>query len=224
MTLLNERSFASLVDHTLLKPEATEQQIVALCSEARRLQTASVCVNGLWAARVHQELDGCDVRTCCVVGFPLGAMEIAAVGAEAARATDQGAIEIDMVIPVGLIKSGADRAAGGYIAGVRQSVPEVVLKVILESALLTDDEIVRACQIAVASGANFVKTSTGFNPAGGATGHAVELMRRTVGDSIGVKASGGIRDLSDVERMLSAGANRLGMSATAAVVEELVRR
>ena len=221
---MDARTFAALVDHTLLKSEATEEQIVALCSEARLLKTASVCVNGLWVGRVNNELDGSDVKTCSVVGFPLGAMDVVSVGNEAGRAMDQGAAEIDMVIPVGLIRGSADRAAAAYIDDVRQRVPTVVLKVILESALLSDDEIVRACRIAVDGGADFVKTSTGFNPAGGATAHAVALMRRTVGDSIGVKASGGIQNLSDVEQMVAAGANRLGMSATSAVIKELDRR
>ncbi len=218
---MDARTFAALVDHTLLKPEATEDQIASLCAEARRMQTASVCVNGLWVGRVHNELAGSDVKTCSVVGFPLGAMDVAAVGAEAARAMDQGAAEIDMVIPVGLIKGAADPTAAVYIDDVRQRIPTVVLKVILETALLSDDEITRACRIAVDGGADFVKTSTGFNPAGGATVHAVQLMRRTVGDSVGVKASGGIRTLADVEQMLEAGADRLGMSATSAVIDEL---
>ena len=221
---MDASTFAALVDHTLLKPEATEEQIVALCAEARQLVTASVCVNGLWVGRVHNELVGSDVKTCSVVGFPLGAMDVASVGAEAARAMDQGATEIDMVIPVGLIKGGADQAAAAYIDDIRQRVPTMVLKVILESALLSDDEIVRACRVAVDGGADFVKTSTGFNPAGGATVHAVRLMRQTVGDTIGVKASGGIRTLSDVEQMLDAGASRLGMSATSAVIGELSNR
>lgn len=157
---MDPRTFAALVDHTLLKPEATEDHIVSLCAEARRMQTATMCVNGPWVDRVHHELAGSDVTTCSVVGFPLGAMDVAAVGAEAARAMDQGAAEIDMVIPVGLIRGGADPTAAVYIDDVRQRVATVVLKVILETVLLSDDEIVRACRVAVDGGADVPRVAT----------------------------------------------------------------
>jgi deoxyribose-phosphate aldolase len=209
-----------MVDHTLLKPEATREQISALCAEARDLRPASVCVNGLWVSHAVAELEGSDVPVCSVVGFPLGAMTAGAVAHEAGQAVADGAREIDMVIPVGLLRSGDEEAVQQYVAGVRHSADTVLLKVILETALLDEDEIRQACRLSVAGGADFVKTSTGFNPAGGATEDAVRLMRETVGDAVGVKASGGIRTKSDVERMVAAGASRLGMSATAAVADE----
>jgi deoxyribose-phosphate aldolase len=218
---LDAASFAALVDHTLLKPEATQAQIVALCGEALELHTAAVCTNSLWVPVVQRELDGSAVAVCSVVGFPLGAMAGGALGDETRRAVDSGATEIDMVVSVGHLKGGDDRSATELVTVAREACPTATLKVILETALLSDDEIVRGCRVALAGGADFVKTSTGFNAAGGATVEAVESMRRTVGPDVGVKASGGIRTLADVERMLDAGASRLGMSATAAVIAEL---
>lgn len=218
---LDAATFSSLVDHTLLKPEATQDQVVALCADAIELNTAAVCTNGLWVPTVVRELDRSSVAACSVVGFPLGAMSAASIAAETADAVGEGATEIDMVIAVGYLRGGDDRAASDLVAAVRSAAPDVTLKVILETALLSDAEIVRGCNVATRAGADFVKTSTGFNQAGGATVGAVELMRQTVGPAVGVKASGGIRTLGDVELMLSAGANRLGMSATAQVIEEL---
>lgn len=218
---LDESSFAALVDHTLLTAEATKAQIVALCAEAVELTTASVCVNGRWTATVAAELAGSPVKTCSVVGFPLGAMSAASVAFETADVVDHGAQEIDMVQPIGPLIAGDLAAVGDVIAAVRRAGEGRVLKVILETACLSDDQIVDACRVAVDNGADFVKTSTGFHPSGGASAHAVELMRGAVGPDVGVKASGGIRTLADVERMIAAGANRLGMSATAAVVAEL---
>jgi deoxyribose-phosphate aldolase len=213
--------FLAIVDHTLLKPEATREQITALCEEARELSPASVCVNGLWVAHAVSELEGCDVPVCSVVGFPLGAMAATSVARETADAVEDGAREIDMVVPIGLLKGGEDEAVRAYVGEVRGAADGVLLKVILEAAVLDDDEIVRACELAAGAGAEFVKTSTGFHAAGGATEEAVRLMRTTVGDDVGVKASGGIRSTDDVERMVAAGASRLGMSATAAVAAEL---
>jgi deoxyribose-phosphate aldolase len=219
--IVDARQFLDMVDHTLLKPESTRADIESLCAEARRLRPASVCVNGSWVATVHHLLEGSGVPVCSVVGFPLGAMAARSVEAETANAVEDGAEEIDMVLPVGVLKGGDDAAVTAYIGQVKGAAGDVLLKVILETALLSDDEIVRACRASVAAGAEFVKTSTGFNPAGGATEEAVRLMRSTVGDGIGVKASGGIRTREDAERMVAAGASRLGMSATAKVAAEL---
>lgn len=220
-TSLTPETFAKLVDHTLLKPEATRTQVERLVEEAREFGPASVCVNGLWAPLVSAGLRDTDVLTCAVVGFPLGAMAAAVVAAEAAHAVEDGAQELDMVVPVGLLKAHEDADAEAYVSAVRAAVPDVVLKVILETALLTDDEIVRACRVSVGAGADFVKTSTGFNPAGGATVEAVRLMRHTVGEGIGVKASGGVRSLEDAQAMVDAGASRLGMSGAVGVLEQL---
>jgi deoxyribose-phosphate aldolase len=217
---VDAKEFLGMVDHTLLKPEATREQITALCAEARELSPASVCVNGLWVAHAVSELDGTDVPVCSVVGFPLGAMAAVSVARETEDAVEDGAREIDMVVPVGLLKGGEDEAVRAYVGEVRSAADGVLLKVILESAVLEDDEIVRACELSVAAGADFVKTSTGFHAAGGASEEAVRLMRETVGADVGVKASGGIRTREDVERMVAAGASRLGMSAAAAVAEE----
>jgi len=221
MTELTRASFAAMVDHTLLAPTATAEQIRSVCAEARQLNTASVCVNGGWVATVADELAGSAVRTCSVVGFPLGAMSATSMAAETAQAVSDGADEIDMVIPIGLVKSGDVDRATDVVAAVRAACPDATLKVIFETAILTDDEIRSACSIAESAGADFVKTSTGFNAAGGATVAAVELMSGCVADRLGIKASGGIRTLDDVTAMVAAGATRLGMSATVAVADQL---
>lgn len=219
---MDVQQFCRIVDHTLLKPEATRGQIEALCAEADRLATRTVCVNGMWVRTAAQTLSGSPVGVCAVVGFPLGAMQLSALLAETAAALDVGATEIDMVIPLGYVKGGDWAEAGSYVAAVRGAMPSPAkLKVILEAALLSDEELVRACQVSRDAGADYVKTSTGFNPAGGATVHAVQLMRETVGPDIGVKAAGGIRTLSDAMSMLEAGANRLGLSATRSLAAEL---
>ena len=220
---LDVDSFATLVDHTLLKATATAEQIETLCVEACEMSTAAVCVNGAWVATVDRYLAGSGVATCSVVGFPLGAMADAAIAAETAQAVQDGAAEIDMVLPVGPLQAGDDATVARRIAAVRRAADGVCLKVIFETALLNEDAIVRACRLSVDAGADFVKTSTGFDPSGGATADAVRMMRASVGPQIGVKASGGIRTLADVEAMVDAGATRLGMSATAAVMEELRR-
>lgn len=217
---MHAQEFLGMVDHTLLKAEATRDQVTSLCAEARELRTASVCVNGLWVEHAVAQLEGSDVPVCSVVGFPLSAMAATAVADETRLAVATGAREIDMVVPLGLLKGGEDDEVATYLAEVRKGAEGVLLKVILESALLTDDEIVRACRLSVDAGAEFVKTSTGMHAAGGATEHAVRLMRETVGPDIGVKASGGIRTKADVETMVAAGASRLGMSAAAAVAPE----
>ena len=217
---MDAKQFLGMVDHTLLKPEATREQITALCEEARELSPASVCVNGLWVSHAVAELDGADVPVCSVVGFPLGSMAGMTVAQETEGVIGDGAEEIDMVVPIGLLKGDEDQAVQAYVAEVRSAADGVLLKVILETAVLDEDEIKRACELSMNAGADFVKTSTGFHAAGGATEEAVRLMRETVGDDIGVKASGGIRTKADVERMVAAGASRLGMSAAASVAEE----
>jgi deoxyribose-phosphate aldolase len=212
--------FLGMVDHTLLKPEATRGDIEVLCADAAELHPASVCVNSIWVTHARGRLEGSGVPVCSVVGFPLGAMALDSVVVETRNAVADGALEIDMVVPLGLLKGGEDAAVQEYVAAVKEATGDVLLKVILESALLSDDEIVRACRASVAAGAEFVKTSTGFNAAGGATAEAVRLMRSTVGDDVGVKASGGIRSRADVERMVAAGADRLGLSSTRALLAE----
>ncbi len=220
--MVDAQQFCGLVDHTLLKPEATHEQIETLCTEADRLRTRTVCVNGMWVRVAAAALSASPVDVCAVVGFPLGAVQLSALLAETAAALEAGASEIDMVLPLGYVKAGAWSEALRYTSGVRGVVPaDATLKVILEAALLSDAELVRACEVCVDTGADFVKTSTGFHPAGGATAHAVRLMRETVGPDVGVKAAGGIRTLSDAMDMLEAGANRLGLSATRALVAEL---
>jgi deoxyribose-phosphate aldolase len=214
-----------MVDHTLLKPEATRVQIDALCAEAVRLQTRTVCVNGLWVRAAAERLANSGVGVCAVVGFPLGAMHLSSLLTETTDALAGGASEIDMVIPLGYVKEGVWSLAQSSISAVRSAMPATAaLKVILEIALLSDAEIVKACQVSVDAGADFVKTSTGFNPAGGATVRAVRLMRQTVGRDAGVKAAGGIRTLGDALAMVDAGANRLGLSATQTIASALEAR
>jgi deoxyribose-phosphate aldolase len=211
-----------VVDHTLLAPEATRPRILELCAQAAELRCHAVCVNGAWVATAKAALAASPVRVCAVVGFPLGAMATAAKSFEARTAVADGADEIDMVMSIGQLKSGDEPLVLADIRSLRAAIPgETILKVILETALLTDDEIRRACLAAKAGGADLVKTSTGFNPAGGATTHAVRLMRQTVGSALGVKASGGIRTLAEAEALLEAGANRLGLSATLSILEEI---
>lgn len=207
---------ARYVDHTLLSPTATAADVEALAAEARQLGTYSICVSPSMLP-VTADLGGVLVATVC--GFPSGKHTAATKAAEAADSVARGADEVDMVIDLGLLKAGRADATQAEIAAVRDAVPAPkVLKVIIESAALTDDEIVAACRAAEAAGADFVKTSTGFHPAGGASVHAVELMARTVGGRLGVKASGGIRDWATATAMIEAGATRLGLSGTAAVL------
>lgn len=211
------RGLARFVDHTLLRADATEAEVRAVAREGLALGAASVCVNGCWVRLVARVLEGSGVRTCAVVGFPLGATASVAKAHEAAQAVGDGAQEIDMVQALGHAKAGAWAQVASDIAAVRAASGNAVLKVILETALLEDDAVVAACLVAGEAGADYVKTSTGFHAAGGATEHAVRLMRRAVGATMGVKASGGIRSADAALAMLSAGANRLGMSSTAAL-------
>lgn len=208
---------AAMIDHTLLKPEATDADVRALVAEAAELGTYSVCVSP--SALPIEVPEG--LHVACVCGFPSGAHKPEVKAAEAARAVTDGAEEVDMVINLGLAKQGDWTGVEEDIRAVREACPGALLKVIIESAVLTDDEIVAACRAAETAGADYVKTSTGFHPAGGASVHAVELMRRTVGDRLGVKASGGIRTAEAAEAMVAAGASRLGLSASRAILESL---
>jgi deoxyribose-phosphate aldolase len=212
---------AALIDHTLLKPEATRDDIAKLCQEATKYGFASVCVNPWNVAQAAQLLRGTPVKVCTVVGFPLGATLLSVKAYEAEQAIKLGAQEIDMVLNVGALKSHQDEDVEQDIRGVvevchRQSA---ICKVILETTLLTHEEKVRASKAALNAGADFVKTSTGFCP-GGATVEDVALMRSVVGEKMGIKASGGIRTLADLKKMVSAGATRIGASAGVKIVEE----
>ncbi|MCK9792211.1 deoxyribose-phosphate aldolase [Isoptericola sp. 4D.3] len=211
-------TLARYVDHTLLKPEATTADVTALVEEGARLGVFSVCVSPTFVAHAARVAAG-RLAVATVCGFPSGKHVSAVKAAEAARSVADGADEVDMVIDVGAAKEGAFDAVRADVAAVRAAVPaEHLLKVIIESAALTDDEIVAVCRAARDAGADFVKTSTGFHPAGGASVHAVALMADTVGDALGVKASGGVRTLDDALAMVRAGATRLGLSGTAAVL------
>ncbi len=212
-----QRDLAAMIDHTLLKPDASAPEVDRLCAEARAYGFCSVCVNTYWVPFCRERLAGSSVKVCTVVGFPLGAMDSRSKAAETAEAVAQGAGEIDMVINVGAIKSGDWATVEADIRGVVEAASGRPVKVILETGLLTDEEKVRACQASVAAGAAFVKTSTGFSK-GGATEADIALMRRTVGAGLGVKASGGVRTLEDAEKMIAAGASRIGASSGIAIV------
>jgi deoxyribose-phosphate aldolase len=212
---LTPSELARYVDHTLLSPTATAADVAAIAAEAAHLGTYSICVS---PAMLPVDAPA-SVKVATVCGFPSGKHTPAAKAFEAAESVSRGADEVDMVIDLGLLKAGRADATRDEIAAVRAAVPApTVLKVIIESAALTDDEIVAACQAAETAGADFVKTSTGYHPAGGASVHAVELMAATVGGRLGVKASGGIRDWDTAVAMINAGATRLGLSGTAAVL------
>ena len=213
--------WASLIDHTLLKPEAAEADIKKLCEEAARFGFASVCVNPAWVKQSVAFLAGSGVPVCTVIGFPLGATLSDVKAYEARRSIFNGAREVDMVINIGALKSGDDCAVEDDIRAVVQAAHEnhVLCKVIIETALLSDDEKVRACVAAKNAGADFVKTSTGFAK-GGATANDVALMRRTVGKALGVKASGGVKGIEDARAMFEAGATRIGASVGVKVAQE----
>lgn len=215
------RGLGSFLDHTLLKPEATEAQIEALCQEGQRYGVKAVCVNGAWTEVCTDRLVGSGVLVAVVAGFPLGAMATAGKAEEARLAVNGGAAEIDMVLSLGAAKAGAWRAVEADVRQVVEAAGPALVKVILETAALTPAEIAAACEAAVRGGAGFVKTSTGFHPAGGATEEAVALMRRIVGPEIGVKASGGIRTIESAVAMLRAGADRIGTSSTGAMAAAL---
>lgn len=219
--VLAPKDLAKLIDHTLLRPEATRGDIKKLCEEARKYAFYSVCVNPTYVKQCREELRGCDVKVCCVVGFPLGAQPTESKALEARRAIREGAREIDMVINIGALKSGDDDTVYKDIRGVVEACKDgrAVCKVILETALLTEDEKRRGCRLAMKAGADFVKTSTGFS-SGGATTEDVALMAAEVAPRLGVKASGGIRTYADVVRMIQAGATRVGCSSSVKIMEE----
>ena len=213
------KPIASYIDHTLLKADATMDDITRIAGEAASYGFASVCVNPCWVPLCRKLLDGTGVKVCTVVGFPLGAASSRAKAAETAAAVEDGADEIDMVINIGYLRSGMDDEVLGDIKAVRGACLGKVLKVIIEACLLTDEEKIRACRLAEEAGADFVKTSTGFS-SGGATVADVALMRKAVGGRLKVKAAGGIRTLADARAMIGAGASRIGASAGIAIVRE----
>ena len=220
-------NFSKYFDHTLLKPEATSQNILKLLSEAVMLDTAAVCVNGSHVRSARRFIDaaGVDVKVAAVAGFPLGAMATNAKAYEVQLALEDGADEIDLVMNIGQAKAGNWASVEDEVYTIAEMCheSEAILKLIIETCLLTDEEIIRACESARAAGADFVKTSTGFS-SGGATVEAVSLMKKTVGDDLQVKASGGIRTLADAQAMIEAGADRLGCSATAAILAEYTKK
>src|SRR5882762_9434068 len=215
------RDWASLIDHTMLKPEATDEEIKRLCEEAARYHFASVCVNPTWVRAASCNLQGTGVPVCTVIGFPLGATLSDVKAYEARRSIFDGAREVDMVINVGALKSGDDCLVEHDIRSVVEVAHEynAICKVIIETALLTADEQVRACLAAKKAGADFVKTSTGFSK-GGATVADIALMRRTVGPELGVKASGGVKNIDDARAMVEAGATRIGASVGVKIAQE----
>jgi deoxyribose-phosphate aldolase len=220
---MSPEQLAKMIDHTLLKADATSEQIEQLCKEAIEYNFASVCVNSIYVPLATTLLASSSVKVCTVVGFPLGAMLSQAKAAEARLAIERGASEIDMVMHVGALKAEDISALHHDMSMVvaECQLHDALCKVIIETSLLDDQEKVIACRVAQDTGADFVKTSTGFST-GGATTADVRLMRSTVGDSMGVKASGGIRSLADALAMIEAGANRLGMSAGVAVMKEML--
>lgn len=213
-------NIASYIDHTILAADATRADIERICAEAAKYKFFSVCVNPLWVSTVTEALSGSGVLTCSVIGFPFGATTTASKVFEAKGAINDGAKEIDMVINIAAAKAGDEAALIADISAIANAVHEggAILKVIIETSLLTDAEKVLACQASVAAGADFVKTSTGF-AGGGATLEDVALMRATVGPDLGVKASGGVRSLETARAMIAAGATRLGSSSGVAIVE-----
>jgi deoxyribose-phosphate aldolase len=209
---------AAMIDHTILKADATKDEVVQICREAKQYQFATVCVNPSWVATAAEVLKGSGVGITTVVGFPLGATTTASKAAEAKFAIEDGATEVDMVLNIGLLKSGDLEGVKRDVEGVAAAVKgQAILKVILETGLLTDEEKVVASEICKQAGADFVKTSTGFGK-GGATVEDIALMRRTVGPGLGVKASGGVRDRETALQMFAAGATRIGASSGIAIV------
>ncbi len=216
--VVDASDIAARIDHTLLKPDATSDQVRELCREAREYQFASVCINPAFVALAAELLRGSPVKVCTVVGFPLGATTSFTKAAETKEAVANGADEIDMVINIGALKNGEDHLVEEDMREVVRAAGGRITKAIFETALLSDDEVIRACRMAKRAGLDYVKTSTGFGP-GGATVHHVSLMRKTVGRSMGVKASGGVRDLEGAREMVAAGATRIGASASVKIVK-----
>jgi deoxyribose-phosphate aldolase len=223
--VLTAKDVALMIDHSLLRPSLTVNEVVSGCRLARQYGTASCCVRSMDVPLAAKELAGSDVLVCVVIGFPHGCCPTEVKAFEAQRAMDDGAVELDMVLPVGMLKSGDDAYVQRDIQGVVEvaHARNAIVKVILETYYLTDEEKVRACQICERSGAEFVKTSTGYAP-GGATLEDVALMRRTCGPRVGIKAAGGIRTLDEVLAYRAAGATRIGISATQAIMEDALTR
>jgi len=215
---IDRKTIAAMIDHTLLKATATPEQIIQCCKQAKQYNFASVCANPCFVKLMSEELKGSEVKVCTVIGFPLGANSTEVKAFEAAKAVEDGADEIDMVINVGELKAGNLKYVENEIREVVRASQNAVVKVIIETCFLDDNEKVIACRLAQNAGAGFVKTSTGFGT-GGAEVADVRLMRQTVGNSMGVKASGGIRSLDDALKMIEAGANRIGTSSGIAIVE-----
>lgn len=210
-----------MIDHTMLKADAVQADIAKLVEEAKQYQFASVCVNPTWVSYCAEQLAGTEVKVCTVIGFPLGASTSAVKALETQDAIANGATEVDMVINIGELKAGNDEFVQKDIeAVVKAASGKALVKVIIETCLLTDEQKVRACELAVKAGADFVKTSTGFST-GGATREDVALMRKTVGQQTGVKASGGVRSLEDVNSMIEAGATRIGASSGVSIMKGL---
>jgi len=216
---LTTPQLAKMIDHTLLRADATQSEMAKLTEEAKQYQFASVCVNPGWVAYAAEQLQGTGVDICTVIGFPLGASTSETKAFETKDAIAKGATEVDMVINISALKDGKDDYVEQDIrAVVEAAAGKALVKVIIETCLLTDDEKVRACQAAVRAGADFVKTSTGFST-GGATPEDIALMRRTVGPDVGVKASGGVRSLEDMQKMIEAGATRIGASSGVKIMQ-----
>jgi len=214
-------NIAKYIDHTLLKPEATKEQIEKLCQEAKEYEFASVCVNPTWVSLASELLKGSSVKVCTVIGFPLGATTTETKVFEAKNAMEHGATELDMVINIGALKSRDDKLVKNDIQSVVEAAKgRALVKVIIETSLLTEEEKEKACRLSVEAGADFVKTSTGFST-GGATINDISLMRKVVGPDIGVKASGGVRSSEDAQQMIEAGATRIGASSGVAIVKGL---
>lgn len=214
------QNYAAMIDHTLLKADATRDQIEKLCAEAKKYVFASVCVNPTWVKYSAELLAGTEVKVCTVIGFPLGASTSAVKAFETKDAIANGATEIDMVINIGALKNGEYDIVRDDIKAVVDAANGTLVKVIIETCLLTDEEKVKACEFSVEAGADFVKTSTGFST-GGATAEDIALMRKTVGPDLGVKASGGVRNLEDMKKMIENGATRIGASSGVAIMEGL---
>ncbi|WP_066257700.1 deoxyribose-phosphate aldolase [Neobacillus drentensis] len=214
-------NIAAMIDHTLLKPEATRQQIESLCQEAKEYKFASVCINPTWVSTAKELLQGSGVMVCTVIGFPLGATTSETKAFETKNAIEHGADEVDMVINIGALKDHNDELVEKDIRAVVEAAKgKAHTKVIIETSLLSQEEKIRACELSVKAGADFVKTSTGFST-GGATAEDIALMRQTVGPELGVKASGGVRSTEDVQKMIEAGATRIGASSSIAIVNGL---
>ena len=214
------QNYAAMIDHTLLKADTTRPQIEKLCEEAKKYVFASVCVNPTWVKYSAELLAGTEVKVCTVIGFPLGASTSAVKAFETKDAIANGAGEIDMVINIGALKNGEFDVVRDDIKAVVEAANGTLVKVIIETCLLTEEEKVKACQLSVEAGADFVKTSTGFST-GGANAEDIALMRKTVGPDLGVKASGGVRNLEDMKKMIENGATRIGASSGVAIMEGL---